>query len=243
MEGPILVQGAMQVEAKAFIEKLENVKKINIDGYSFYKGTYKNAEIIFSVTKVGSMNACISTLLGIKEFNPKCIINQGVAGGETKDIHKRDLVIGTECKNTASHESVRKEAGEGSDPTKWNMVTFYSEDNPEEKETDLKTDEKLLKIAKEISEEYQYGNVHFGPLGSSDAWNQEVDFINHLHESLGIISADMESIGTYTVAKKYNIPVIGIRVISDNSILSEGYEREVASFAQEFVLKFVEKLV
>ena len=243
MEGPILVQGAMQIEADAFIEKLEKVQKINIDGYIFYKGLYKNVEVIFSVTKVGSMNACISTLLGVKEFNPKCIINQGVAGGETKDIHKRDLVIGTECKNTASHESERKELGEGSDPTSWDMITFYSDDNPEEKDNNLNSDKKLVELAKELSSEYKYGNVHLGPLGSSDAWNKEVDFINHLHNSLGIISADMESIGTYTVAKKYNVPVIGIRVISDNSILSEGYEREVASFAQEFVLKFIEKLV
>lgn len=243
MEGPILVQGAMQIEANAFIEKLQNVEKINIDGYVFYKGLYKNIEVIFSVTKVGSMNSCISTVLGIKEFRPKYIINQGVAGGETKYIHKKDLVIGTECKNTSSHESERKEEGEGADPTSWNMITFYSDDNPEEKDSELKSDEKLVEIAKEISSEYKYGNVHFGPLGSSDAWNKEVDFINHLHNSLGIISADMESIGTYTVAKKYNVPVIGIRVVSDNSILSEGYEREVASYAQEFVLKFIEKLV
>ena len=242
MEKPILVQGAMQIEAKAFIEKLEKVEKIEIDGYSFYKGIYKGKQIIFSVTKVGSINACISTLLGIKEFNPKCIINQGVAGGETKDTHKKDLIIGIECKNTSSHESIRREKGEGADPTKWNMITFFSSDNPEEKDENLKSDENLLKIAKKVSKEYKYGNVHFGILGSSDAWNQEVDFINHLNKTLGIISADMESIGTYTVAKKYKIPVIGIRVISDNSILSEGYERDVASFAQEFVLKFIENL-
>jgi adenosylhomocysteine nucleosidase len=242
MEGPILVQGAMQVEANAFVKRLENVEKLNIDGYTFYKGMYNEKQIIFSVTKVGSLNSCISTLIGIKEFSPVCVINQGVAGGETKDIHKKDLVIGTECKNTSSHESMRREEGEGADPTTWQMVTFFSDDNPEEKNLGLKSDEKLVEIAKEVSKEYNYGNVHLGILGSSDTWDNEVDFINYLHESMGIISADMESIGAYTVCKKYNVPVIGIRVISDNSILSEGYEREVADYAQEFVLKIIEKL-
>ena len=53
----------------------------------------------------------------------------------------------------------------------------------------------------------------------------------------------MESIGTYTVAQKYKIPVIGIRVISDNAIVHELYNRNVSSYVQEFVLKMLERLI
>ena len=243
MNKPIIVQGAMQVELEYIKSALSEIKEVNIDGYKFLKGNLKGYPIILSETKIGSINATIATLNGIKEFEPLCIINQGVAGGQNKDIKRNDLIIGNGCINTNSYETSPKNIGEGSNPFEWKITNFTSDDCDEKESQILRSDLKLLVLAKELSSKYTYGKVHEGLLGSGDSWNKEVDRIIWLNEKTGAVSADMESIGTYTVANKYNIPVIGIRIISDNAILNENYERNVAHGAQEFVTELIKKII
>ena len=243
MQKPIIVQGAMKVELDYIKKALSNIDEVNIDGYNFIKGMLKGYPIILSETQIGSINATMSTLIGIKEFEPLCIINQGVAGGQTKDIRKNDLVIGNGCINTNSYETSKKNIGEGSNPFEWNIINFTSDDSKENESQILKSDVNLVSFAKDLSQKYNYGKVHVGLLGSGDSWDKEADRIIWLNKKTGAISADMESIGTYTVANKYKNPVIGIRVISDNSILNEDYERNVAHGAQEFVIDLIEKII
>lgn len=238
MENPILIQGAMDVEIKDLLENIENIEEIMIDNYLFYKGNYKNYPIIVSLTQIGSINATISTLLAIKEFSPIYIINQGVSGGQKKEIHQGDLIIGTECINSSSRDTALRKEGEGVNPFEWKIINFFDEEFKS-----YKSDNYLLEITKEESKKYQNGNVHVGILGSSDTWDKEADYVIWLNKELGIISADMESIGTYTVAHKYNIPVIGIRVISDNAIVHEPYNRNIAEYAQKFTLSMLDRLI
>ena len=243
MEKPIIIQGAMKIELDYIKNVLTEAQEINIDGYFFIKGKLNNYPVILSETQIGSINATIATVIGIKEFNPLCIINQGVAGGQTRNIHKNDLIIGNGCINTNSYETSQKKIGEGINPLEWKIITFTSDDLSENESQILKSNDNLVKLAEELSNNYSYGNVHVGLLGSGDVWNKEADRILWLNEKLDVISADMESIGTYTAANKYNVPVIGIRTISDNSIIKEDYERTVAHAAQEFVIKLVDKII
>ena len=243
MNKPIIVQGAMKIELEYIKNILTDIEEVNIDGYSFLKGKLNGYPVILSETQIGSINSTISTLSGIKQFDPLCIINQGVAGGQTINVKKNDLVIGSGCINTNSYETNKKRVGEGTNPLEWNIINFSSDDSKENQTQILKSDMELLNLAKDISEKYNYGKVHTGLLGSGDSWDKEADKIISLNKKTGIISADMESIGTYTVANKYKIPVIGIRTISDNAILNEDYERTVAHGAQEFVIKLIDKIV
>lgn len=243
MNKPIIVQGAMKIELEYIKNTLSEIEELNIDGYEFIKGKLNGYPVILSETQIGSINATISTLIGIKEFKPLCVINQGVAGGQTIQIKKNDLVIGTGCININSYETAHKNIGEGSNPFQWSIVNFTSDDSKENKSNILKSDMKLLELSRKLSKKYNYGKVHLGLLGSGDSWDKEADRIIWLNNKTGAISADMESIGTYTVANKYNIPVIGIRTISDNSILNEEYERTVAHGSQEFVLRLVERII
>ena len=47
----------------------------------FYKGTINDYPVVVSVTEIGMTNAAVATTLGIENFNPIAIINQGTAGG------------------------------------------------------------------------------------------------------------------------------------------------------------------
>lgn len=242
MKKPILIQGAMEVEINKLKSKITNIEKIVLDNYVFYKGIYKQYPIIISLTEIGTINSTIATMLAIKKFSPLYIINQGISGGQAKNIHRGDLIIGTECKNSASRNTLNRKEGEGVNPFEWQICNFCSDDNFEEN-IKYESDKYLIDMAKKESKNYKYGNVHIGILGSADTWDKEADYVIWLNNNLGIISADMESIGTYTVAKKYNIPVIGIRVISDNAILHEQYNRNVANDVQEFILNLLESLI
>ena len=53
----------------------------------------------------------------------------------------------------------------------------------------------------------------------------------------------METIGGYQAACRMKTPVMGIRVISDNEILNEEYDRESAIEAQKITLEIVKKYI
>ena len=57
----------------------------------------------------------------------------------------------------------------------------------------------------------------------------------YLNQKYGVLCEDMEGVAVYAVANKYNIPAIDVRVISDNEILDEEYERDISINSQKFV--------
>ena len=163
MKRPILIQGAMKIELEIILEKISEKEEKEIDGYKFINGKINNYPIILSLTKIGSVNSNLATYIAIKEFNPESIINQGVAGGQNKNIHRGDIVIGTGCINFNSFESKERNEGEGSNPFEWEIVDF--ELNKENEETKMNSDDYLLKVSKSTSINYK-NEVHFGVLGS-----------------------------------------------------------------------------
>lgn len=160
---PILLQGAMQVEVKYLLDVLENQTQIEIEGYTFYKGTIDNFPVVISETGIGSINSTISTTIGILNFKPEIVINQGIAGSYDENIHKFDVVIGTSCYNTNCYKTKRREIGEGSNSLEWEMISF-TDDDKKEKEAFLQADSYLVSITKEATCSYQKGNVHYGVL-------------------------------------------------------------------------------
>lgn len=160
---PILLQGAMQVEVKYLLEFLENQTKIEIEGYNFHKGTIDDYPVIISETQIGSINSTISTTIGILNFRPEVIVNQGIAGSYDENIHKFDVVIGTACYNINCYKTKRREFGDGSAPLEWKIINF-TDDDKNEKDYVLQADSYLLSVAKEATCAYQKGNVYYGIL-------------------------------------------------------------------------------
>ena len=239
---PILLQGAMEVETEYIKQEMKNKEEIEIYGFSFTKGYIENYPIILSRTEIGVINTSMSTLIGTINFNPLCIINQGIAGSLDEKIHKLDVVIGTSCKNINSYETKRRKKGEGSNPFEWQLIKFTSQDEKED-DGEKNGDKYLIQIIKEKQELYLKGKVFFGKIGSGDIWNKEIDRIIQLNEKEKILCEDMESISAYTVANRLNVPVVGIRVMSDNERLQEEYERTAGLESQRFTLEIVKEVI
>ncbi len=234
-KNPIIIMAAMDVEADFLIEKLENMTCVDVEKYQFFEGTIENYPVVICRCYVGTINATIATYIAIQKYHPIAVISQGTAGAHGKNIHIGDLVIGQKCVNIVSAKTPRKKEGEGSNSLEWNLLKFIS--GQEDRLEYQLGNKHLIEFAKKVP--YTDGKIHFGTLGSGDIWNQETDKILWLHQNYGTLCEDMESIAIYTVANRFKIPVLGIRVISNNEILGESYIRTTGLKSQEFCYQFI----
>lgn len=237
---PILLQGAMEVEINYFKEIITDLEKIEIYGYEFFKGNIEGYPIIISKTKVGLIEASIATFIGITNFNPTTVINQGTAGACNRTLHIGDIVIGDKCININSYITKPRKEKQGSVSLDWELLTF--KDGKDEL-LELNADEELRNIAIKCSNSYNIGKVICGTIGSGDVWDNEIDRIKWFNEKYMVLCEDMETISTYSICNKLNIPMVGIRVISDNEITNEKYDKNIALEAQKYVIEMVKELI
>ncbi len=238
---PILIMGAMEVETDFLLEQIENKREFQIAGYYFYEGTINSYPIVIAQNKVGVINSAAATVLAIEKYNPICIISQGTAGGIRPNVHTKDIVIGEEVFNIMYAKTPLKEVNEGSDSTKWDYITFVS--GGEDKKITQKANEDLVMFFKSLGARYTHGSIHIGTIGSGDIWNREKDKMIYLSKTHGVLCEEMEGISVYTIANNYKIPVVGVRVISDNELLGEPYNRNLGKLCQQFVYDAVRELI
>lgn len=237
---PIVIMVSMEdVEADFLLKKLENLECKKIGKYKFYEGTIKNYPIVIACCQVMSINGAVATYIAIEKYHPVAIITQGTAGAHGKAIHRGDIVIGEKCVNIVSCRTPYKKEGEGSNSLEWELVNFIcGEDDKLEYQYG---DEHLIELAKTI--DYTDGSVHIGTLGSGDVWNNEADKILWLNQKYKTLSEDMESIAVYKVCNDFHVPVLGIRIISNNEILGETYDRKIGLKSQKFTYELILKMI
>ena len=236
---PILIQIAMEVEGVELLKKIDNLKKIERQGYSFYEGYIDEYPIVVSFSKVGVIQTSVSLELSIINYNPIMVINMGIAGACDKRLKLKDIIIGESVVNINSYRTKQRLIGEGSNPNDWELLTFLS--GEEDRFIEYKSNNKLIELAKEVFS--LSSNIYLGRIGSGDVWNREIDRIIFLNEKYQILCEDMECIATYTICNQLNIPVISIKMISDNSITNIPYQREVGTFLQDYMLKYLKRII
>ena len=69
----------MNIEIEEMKEELDNIENRIIDGFEFFVGKLEGVPIVISKTNVGLIDSGLATFIGIKEFKPSLIINQGTA--------------------------------------------------------------------------------------------------------------------------------------------------------------------
>lgn len=230
-KNPILIAVAMEVEAKVLLEKITNIEEKQKYGYTFYEGSIQDEKIVILLSGVGVISASSALTIAIIEYSPRIIINYGIAGAMSKDIHTKDIIIGTTISNINSYRTSELKENEGSNPNTWELLTFLS--GQPDRYIEYNSDNNLLELTKQIT--YSNGNIIYGKIGSGDVWNREVDRINYLNKEYKIICEDMEGIAIYQLANKFNIPTISIKIISDNSLIGEGYNRNVGEYLQDYI--------
>lgn len=260
---PILIQGAMLKEIENIISKLKNMEIRKFCGITFYEGTIDYIPIVIEKTGIGLINTAMATTIAINNYDPKIIINQGCAGACTPVFHIGDIIIGENCININSNKTPNLKEKEGSNSLKWELYNFYEDEqdyqlNENNKTIENKTiknvDLKLNTYKKIKSDQYLIealkidGNrssswkdsIYFGTIGSGDIWDNEYDRIELLNKKYNVLCEDMESIAAYTICEKLNVPILGIRMISNNKLINEEYNNQSLEKLKDFQEKIVE---
>lgn len=224
----ILIQGALESEICYYLEQecLRGISAVEKNGFTFYTGRTGGTEITVQLTKMGMVYAAAATMTAVYEFRPDVIINQGTAGAQVTDLRSGDIVVGRQAVNVHSIEMPKRGFGEGMVPGDWlRMGTEY-----------IGADEELVRLFMEgMSGRTGTGKVVAGTLGSGDLFSKEKDRIMWLHDTFGNVSEDMESFAVYAVCRECGVPCVAVRVISNNELLDEDYDRETALELQRVV--------
>lgn len=241
---PLLVQGAMVSETDALIARLEQPVEERVGGWLFWRGTIDGYPVVVSRTNKGMSNAAAATAIAIERFHPAAIINQGTAGGHDPALHVYDIVIGTASMNVGAFRAMFRKVGEGSRPLEWvplNLLldgSAISQTAPK-MPARFDADASLLDLARSVRGSYTRGRVVDGIIGSSDMWIDELDRVAQFHEQFGTAVEEMETASAAQVAAAFGVPLVGIRVLSDNITNASTYDPKTGQACQDFVVTVV----
>jgi adenosylhomocysteine nucleosidase len=82
-----------------------------------------------------------------------------------------------------------------------------------------------------------------GVIASGDTWNSELDRIKDLHDRFGTTAEEMEAAAAAQIAGGFQIPFLGIRVVSNNITNGEGYDPKVGEACQDYVYEVVKAYI
>ena len=104
-------------------------------------------------------------------------------------------------------------------------------------------DEGLLAAARSVRDRYRKGRVVEGVIGSSEIWNSEIDRIQHFHDEFGTTAEEMETASAAQIAGLFQIPFLGIRVLSNNITNGGAYDARTGEACQDFVVDVVKAYI
>ncbi|RDK86766.1 adenosylhomocysteine nucleosidase [Enterobacillus tribolii] len=246
---PIVVQGAMPIEVEHFAQKLENPREDQVGGWRFWQGTVDGYPVVVSETLKGMSNVAAATAIAATQFRPVAIINQGTAGGHDPALKVYDIVLGKYSVNLGAFKTPHKRQGEGSDSLQWKPMDLLAskgsagEDKNAHSIRQFPADAKLLAIAAGVKNSYKQGNVVEGVIGSADVWNSELDRIRYFRDSYHTSAEEMETASAAQIAATFNIPFVGIRVLSNNITNQGKYNPQTAQASQDYVYQVVKAYI
>jgi adenosylhomocysteine nucleosidase len=246
---PVIVQGAMQIEVDKLAGRLDNPIVEHVGGWTFWRGTLDGHPVIVSKTLKGMSNAAAATVLAVEHYHPRAIVNQGTAGGHDPGLHLYDIVVGASSVNIGSFKSRYRQAGRGSSPFDWMPLDLTASDGSAgndpnaRKPARFQADGPLLASARRAKSAYTRGQVVEGVIGSSDVWNDEIDRVTWFHTTFGTAVEEMETASAAQIASLFNVPFLGIRVVSDNITNGGDYDPKTSEACEDYVYQVVKAYV
>lgn len=248
---PIVVFGAMHVEVAKMMHSLENAKMKTLAGHNYAMGTLDGYPVVVVETRMGLVNAASAATLAIEKFKPLYVLSTGTAGAHRDDLKINDIILCQKMCNSNVYVSEYRPRGAGTCSNDWEYQDseVFINDGWERIKF-LYSDKNLLSIAQKVP--YKKGRVFTGITTSGDVWNRECDEIDFIHANYNTDCEEMESFAIASVCSKYNIPMLGIRVICNNEFLNNSFQSELgvedfymnaAVNGQDYVLNVIKKIV
>lgn len=176
----------------------------DIRGMLGYTGTYEGRKVSVQGTGMGIPSALIYCHELIKEYDVKNLIRVGSAGAFQPDLKLMDLVI---AMSASTNSTLNRDAFRGADfaPT-----------------ADFDLLMKAVKYANTNNIDFRAGNIL-----SSDIFYDDNPEYYKKWASYGVLCAEMETAGIYTLAAKFGVKALSILTISDSLVNGEEISAEM----------------
>ncbi|KXB48626.1 MTA/SAH nucleosidase [Tissierellia bacterium KA00581] len=194
---------ALNAELMEIVENLET-EKVIYKNLIFYKAKIYNKDVVLGICGVGKVNAAMYTQAMIDYFNPKVIINIGVAGSTCKDVKIGNLVIGTQY---FYHDFDCTQAG-----------SYTLGEMPGLKDVKFISDENLVNIAYEKAKKVlKEDEIFKGIIATGDVFVAKKETKDFIKEKFNSFCCEMESCAIVHVCHLNNVKYLALRSISDNA--------------------------
>lgn len=182
---------AMQEELNEIVRLMEDREETNINGTAFTAGSIGGHKVVAVLSGVGKVNATISTMLLLQNFDIDSVINCGCAGGLRTDMQLLDTVVAT---GVTAHD-----------------MNFELINQPDIFEADEKLVEKAVQAGRKVLGD----RIRKGLVVSGDRFvtSEEVGTIAEKFPEA--LCAEMEGVAVAQVCWKLKRPFAIIRSISD----------------------------
>jgi len=214
----ILVQGAEKLEIREILDALgPHPEKTTIGPFSFWRGQIGPHRVAVSLTGQGLLNCTAATVLGIEEFRPTFIVNQGTSGAQAPYLTVHDIIVGNRVLDYGNFVTPVRRSGEGSRPLEWTPVAQRLR-NPKTGELVVHADGfrgDPAAVAVALRTRNPMGRVFSGVIGSAHEINLELDRVRWSNRTFGMDVEEMESAHVAAIAHAYGIRAIAFRVVSD----------------------------
>jgi adenosylhomocysteine nucleosidase len=240
----VLVQGAERLEVEDIVAALEQPQKLQYGPFSFWTGRIGGHRVAVQLTGQALINCTTSTLIGIEEFQPKLIVNQGTSGAQVPNLRLHDIIVGRRALDYGIFITPVRTKGQGSVPLSWvpqpqqlrDLATGRMVSFPQ----GFPGDARALALALRLRN--SMGRVLPGVIGSAHEVNLELDRVQWSQRTFAMDVEEMESGHVAAIAHAYNIRYISFRVVSDAPYENVPFAASAARATALFTVSFLRSL-
>lgn len=193
--------GAMSMETEAIIRELQAPEEQVVSGVRFVKGIWGSTEVVVATCGVGKVFAALCAEAMILRYQPKAIINTGVAGALAPELHLLNVVIG---EDVVQHDMDTSPIG---DP-----VGLLSGINQIELPADAGLNQAFQKAADALGIPALLGRV-----ASGDQFIASEEKRSYIRETFHAACCEMEGAAIGQVCYVNGVPFAVLRAISDGA--------------------------
>ncbi len=194
--------GAMSVEVENLIEVMSEVRIECMSGISYHIGKIRGVDCVVAQCGVGKVAAAVCAQTMILRYQPKALINVGVAGGIGENIHIGDIVI---SRGLVQHDMDTSALGDEKGLISGlNLVT-------------IPASAKLVNQVASTAAGIYGDGVHVGIIATGDQFICEAQKLKRLAVEFDASACEMEGGSIAQVCWINKVDFVVIRAISDNA--------------------------
>ena len=194
--------GAMEIEVAILKGKLENARVTKIGPMEFFEGRLSGCDVVIVMCGVGKVHAAMCTQVLCGHFGVTHIVNTGVAGSLDAALDICDVLV---SQDAVQHDMDVHHLG-------YDVGRVPGLDT-----TAFAADEKLMKLAFEVSEELRPGHTRMGRVATGDQFVCSDEQKAKIIADTGASCTEMEGGAIAQVAYVNQVPFVILRAISDKA--------------------------